>query len=531
MSALPTIPESAPFNPEQRVWLNGFFAGLFSSAAPSSPPASSGPLLFVWGSQTGGAEMLAKTFAKRAAQAGFDCKALGFDDLVPEELANAKRVGIVTSTYGDGEMPDNAQGFWDKLKNGSAPRFDGLEYSVLALGDTNYVKFCEAGKRFDERLEELGARRIQTRTDCDVDFEKPSAEWFDGLLKAFGVQEPLASQLPSVVDSITHDKANPFRAALLANCTLNGPGSLKETRHIEIGLAGSGLSYEVGDALGVLPTNCPDFVSDILQASKLRGSEPVASANGLPLRLALQTRFDLTPFMTALPAPGMSADELTSSLRKLQPRLYSISSSPKAHPNEVHLTVSIVRYKINGIARKGVCSTFLADRSGGVVPVFIHSAPHFRLPSDPSVPVIMIGPGTGIAPFRAFLEEREATGASGSNWLFFGDQTSASDFLYQNQIETWKKQGTLSRLDTAFSRDQTEKLYVQHRMLEQAPQLWKWLQDGAYLYVCGDASRMAKDVDAALRTISVNTGGLSEDAATAYITSLRDEKRYQRDVY
>jgi sulfite reductase (NADPH) flavoprotein alpha-component len=317
----------------------------------------------------------------------------------------------------------------------------------------------------------------------------------------------------------------------LGNRRLNGDGSAKETRHIEIGLAGSGLSYEVGDALGVIPSNCPEFVTRILSAAGLRGSEPVADAGGFPLRLALQTHYDLSPFLSALPASALTAEELVSKLRKLQPRLYSISSSPKAHPNEVHLTVGIVRYDKDGVPCKGVCSTFLAERTGGIVPVFVHSAPHFRLPEDSSAPMIMIGPGTGIAPFRAFLEERRATAAAGKSWLFFGDQRAATDFLYREELEAFLNDGTLTRLDTAFSRDQAEKIYVQDRMLQNAAEFWAWLQAGAYVYVCGDATRMAKDVDAALHTIAAQCGTLSTEEAAAYVTSLREQKRYRRDVY
>jgi sulfite reductase (NADPH) flavoprotein alpha-component len=554
VTKIPVIPETAPFDAVQRVWLNGFLAGLFSSetgtavapAAAASP--SLGPLLFLFGSQTGSSEGLAKRFAKEAKKQGFETRVVGLENHATIDLTKEKRVVIVTSTYGDGEMPDNAQPFWDYLKNGTAPRLENLEYSVLALGDRNYVQFCEAGKAFDARLEELGAKRIHPRTDCDVDYEGPSSEWFAGLMKSLEGSRPSPAAtvaqvaVPDVVipvetaaNSPSFGKSNPFPAILKTNRVLNAPGSAKETRHLEILLEGSGLEYEVGDALGVVPTNCPDFVREILDAAGLDGEEAVKAPDGseIPLRLALLQKFDLKPFLSDLPQKSASAAEFVAALRKLQPRLYSISSSPKAHPGEVHLTVAIVRYELNGRPRKGVCSTFFADRVGldTKVPVFVHKSPSFKLPADGSKPVIMVGPGTGVAPFRAFLEERRAVGASGRNWLFFGDQKAASDFLYREELEAMQKDGFLARLDTAFSRDQAEKVYVQNRMIENSGEIWSWLQGGGYFCVCGDAKRMAKDVDTALHKIAETAGRLSAEQAVDYVKQLKAEKRYLRDVY
>ncbi len=539
---IPLIPENAPFSPEQRAWINGYLAGLFSggtAGSPTSAPSATpdlGPLLFLYGSQTGSAEGLARKFAGEARKRGFSARALGLDGYAQLDLASEKRIGLVTSTYGDGEMPDNAQPFWDFIKNGSAPRFEHIEFSVLALGDKNYVQFCEAGKKFDLRLEELGAKRILPRVECDVEYEELSKQWFDSLVANWG-GSTTGSPTPSEAEAAepAYDKSRPFPAVLKTNRVLNEAGSAKETRHVEILLEGSGLEYEAGDALGVLPTNCPEFVSDILAAAGLDGEEKikVPGEAEMPLRLALCTKFDLKPFLTAFPPRGVAAGELAAPLRKLQPRLYSISSSPKAHPGEVHLTVAIVRYELNGRGCKGVCSTFLADRVGPEtrVPVFVHKSPHFKLPADESKPVIMVGPGTGIAPFRAFLEERRAVGATGKNWLFFGDQRAASDFLYREELEAMRSRGCLTRLDLAFSRDQAEKIYVQHRLLEHAEELWAWLQEGAYFYVCGDANRMAKDVDAALHEVAERAGGLDREAAVAFIGKLKTEKRYLRDVY
>jgi sulfite reductase (NADPH) flavoprotein alpha-component len=552
MTKIPVIPESAPFDAMQRMWLNGFLAGLFSSE-PGARPAeaaasvSLGSLLFLYGSQTGSSEGLARRFAKEAKKLGFETRVAGMENHSTIDLTKEKRLIIITSTYGDGEMPDNAMAFWEYLKNGTAPRLENLEYSVLALGDRNYLQFCQAGKAFDARLEQLGAKRIHPRVDCDVDYEGPSTEWFGGLVKslegaAAAPSMGAAPATPVVAPTVqtaasppSFGKSNPFPAVLKTNHVLNAPGSAKETRHLEIILAGSGLQYEVGDALGVVPSNCPDFVREILDAAGLDGEEAVKAPDGseMALRLALLQKFDLKAFLADLPQKAASAAEFVAPLRKLQPRLYSISSSPKAHPGEVHLTVAVVRYELNGRARKGVCSTFFADRVGPdtKVPVFVHKSPSFKLPTDGSKPIIMVGPGTGVAPFRAFLEERRAVAATGRNWLFFGDQKAACDFLYREELEAMKKDRFLTRLDTAFSRDQAQKIYVQDRMMETAGEIWSWLQEGGYFYVCGDAKRMAKDVDSALHKIAETAGSLSAEQAVDYVKQLKSEKRYLRDVY
>lgn len=537
-SNCPQIPETAPFDALQRQWINGYLAGLFSgrssAATTEAPRPSLGPILFLWGTQTGGAESLAKKFGKDAKSRGFEATALGLDACSPADLAHQSRVCIITSTYGEGDMPDNAQAYWDALKSDSAPRLDHLSFAVLALGDRNYTQFCKAGALFDERLAALGAKRIQPRVDCDVDEEALGHKWFADLMEVLapdsgGATPPDAGE----TGPVTYSKSNPFTAVLKTNRQLTGDGSAKETRHFEILLNGSGLEYEVGDALGVMPANCPDFVAEILAASGLEGDESVRLKDGstVPLQEALVTRLDLSSFTAALPAAGISAQDLVSPLRSLQHRLYSISSSPKAHPGEVHLTVGIVRYEIDGRPCKGVCSTFLAERADNGIPVFIHKSPGFRLPSDTTRPVIMIGPGTGIAPFRAFLEERRATAPASKNWLFSGDQHIATDFLYREELEAMFSEGVLTHLDTAFSRDQSEKIYVQNRMLENAERLWEWIGNGAHIYVCGDAKRMAKDVDAALLQIVREQGELTDETAQAFVNQLKSEKRYQRDVY
>jgi sulfite reductase (NADPH) flavoprotein alpha-component len=488
---VPFIPEGAPFSPEQRAYLNGFLAGLFSKApvASAPPPAPLKPLTILFGSQTGNAESLAKRLADEAGKAGFAPTIHDMAQYPQPQLAGEKRVLVITSTYGDGEPPDNAKAFWSFLQNG-APRLDGVEFSVLALGDTNYPKFCQHGKNIDARLEELGAKRIFERVDCDVDFEEGFGKWVTGVLGA-----PGGRALPASPET-TYSRQHPFPARLLTNRKLTGDGSAKDVRHFELAMD---LPYEVGDALGVWPKNDPALVEEF--ARRLDGD-----ATGLAEREL--ARVDV-------PKEKAPAAEFMAKLKKLQPRLYSISSSPKAHPGQVHLTVSVVRHP-----RNGVCSTYLAERAGEVVPVFVQPNRNFKLPADGATPIIMVGPGTGIAPFRAFLEERRAVGATGKSWLFFGDQHAATDFLYRDELAP-------TRLDTAFSRDQAEKIYVQHRMLEHAGELFAWLEDGAHFYVCGDAKRMAADVDAALREV-VRRAGRDADE---YVARLQAERRYQRDVY
>lgn len=602
---IPFIPENAPFTPEQRQWLNGYLAGLFSDASvgaralaglSAAPAAPAKPLVLLYGSQTGTAEGLAKKASKEAEKRGFKPKLVDMAKFETVDLTKEENVLVITSTYGDGDPPDNAQAFWNYLRADTAPPLAHLRYSVLALGDTNYAAFCQFGKVCDERFEKLGAQRVHPRVDCDVDYDAPAKSWTEGVFAALAGAEVNgdrgivngAESAASVHDSpITiHDRKNPFPARLLTNRLLNAPGSGKEVRHYEISLAGSGLHYEVGDALGVVPTNCGELVSDILAALGYDGEEAVKTPDGseTSLRLALAQHYDITrpsaellkaaaergaadgtlaalldparkddlkkwlwgreviDVITGLAQP-FTAAEFIGLLKKLQPRLYSISSSPKAHPGEVHLTVAAVRYDGHGRPRKGVCSSFLADRCVAFVagvtdpghstplPVFVQTSHGFRLPTDGGVPIIMCGPGTGIAPFRAFLEERLATGATGRNWLFFGDQKRATDFLYREQLEGWLADDHLTRLDLAFSRDQPEKIYVQDRMRENAAELWAWLECGAHFYVCGDASRMAKDVDAALHRIAETAGGLTTETAAAYVAKLKTEKRYQRDVY
>ncbi|MBM3845544.1 MAG: sulfite reductase subunit alpha [Verrucomicrobia bacterium] len=586
---IPQIPENAPFSIEQRAYLNGFLAGLFSrTTAPSSAPTPAAapslmPLTIVFGSQTGTAEKLAKRASKEATKRGFAPVLHDMASTPIKECASSPSLMVITSTYGDGEPPDTAKSFWEGLNSAEAPHHKA-RYTVCALGDTNYPKFCAFGKSVDARLEALGAHRILPCAECDTDYEAAFAGWLDKSLKELSAGVGQTGVTPSGGDAVTPvakesavsgTRECPYPSALLVNRLLNGEGSAKETRHFEFELTDPTVQYQAGDALGVIPSNCPALVSDLISTLHADPEEIVPVSNGLELSLfeALSHHFEITRIPKALiahlavrtreeqlvkltdpnvngelsaflrgreiidlllqhPGARTTARELVAMLRRLQPRLYSISSSPKAHPKRVHLTVGIVRYESLGRQRKGVCSTFLAERAGGSpVPIFVHRNDNFRPPADPKVPMIMVGPGTGIAPFRAFLQERSAGGAQGRNWLFFGDQRSSTDFLYREELQAQKSAGILNRLDLAFSRDQDEKIYVQQRMLENARELFNWLEDGAHFYVCGDASRMAKDVDAALHRVIEIAAQRNPDQAREYVNALKTSKRYQRDVY
>lgn len=588
------IPESAPFTREQRAWLNGFLAGVFYDRQGGAPAAGAGavtaqvqaevrPLLVGFGSQSGSAAGLARRFGKLAEARGFRVTVRELNAVKPAELPGAGRFVVITSTWGDGEPPDNAAGFWAALAADGAPSLAGLPFAVLGLGDRNYSDFCGAARRIDERLAALGGTRLVSRVECDVDYETPAAAWIDGLWGALeGAPAPASVAVPVAAEPQAPEepvavwsRKNPYPARLRVARPLTGPGSGKDTRHVEILLGDSGLTYEAGDALGVMPQNCPALVEELLATLGMTGDEPVEAGGVASLHEALLRQWvvtqptpgfvkrvaerapgselaalldparkadldawlhgrDLVDVLRAAPGIRLTVPELVQQLRPLQPRLYSISSSPKAHPGEVHLTVGAVRYDAHGRTRKGVASCWLADRvvpGETPVPVFVHVSRNFRPPTDPTRPMILVGPGTGIAPFRAFLEERRAIGATGRNWLFFGDQRRSTDFLYADELEPMHRDGFLTRLDLAFSRDQAAKVYVQDRMRESGAELWRWLEEGAHFYVCGDARRMAKDVDAALREIVGTHGGRSAEAVEAYVTELKSAGRYQRDVY
>lgn len=594
---IPLLPETAPLPMERRLWVNGLLAGVFSpspgdapmvSAPPQSQPIHPHPITLVYASQTGNAETIATQFSRRLTEAGFSTRLFCMTDYPLAELATTPYLLIITSTYGDGDTPDNARTFWNFLKSQAAPALPHTRYAVLALGDSQYDQFCQCGKNFDTRLSQLGAQRICPRVDCDSDFHEDVHQWMDNLLSTLSAStshngtiftnvatDPghlfLSPQLPNS----TYNKGRPFPARLLVNQRLSGKGSTKETRHYELSLQGSGLTYEAGDALGVWPTNCPMLVEELLAQQQLDGEivVPVDGVGELPLREALLRHFELggisrkalyavaersdeaglkswlatesqgafkqflwgrqlADLLHEFPQAKFDATELLGLLKRMHPRLYSLSSSPKAHPDQAHLTVRTVRYEYAGRTRFGASSSFLADRARtGPIPVFVQHSTSFHLPADPDTPIIMIGPGTGIAPFRAFLYERQLTGAKGRNWLFFGEQHEACDFYYRDELVALQRAGVLTRLSVAFSRDQAEKVYVQHHLLAQSAEVWSWLQDGASLYVCGDATHMAKDVDSALRTVIMQHQGVSEKRACDYMEQLIAKKRYLRDVY
>ncbi|MEU1279754.1 sulfite reductase subunit alpha [Streptomyces sp. NPDC005805] len=584
------IPADAPFTAGQEAWLAGFIAGIAAAGrrdtAAAGAPAATIDVLF--GTQTGNAEYLAGELVAGARARGLGGTATPLDAVTPERLAAMSHVLLVISTYGEGEMPDNAGLFWEALRSGTAPRLEGLRYAVLGLGDRGYDEFCRAAKVIDTRLEQLGATRLHERVDCDVDFEEPAAAWTATVLDRLAAETgatttgaaPGTAPAPTGAGTATAttprprspwNRRTPYRSRLAVNRLLSSPDSAKEIRHYEFDLADSGLTYEAGDALAVVPVNDEALVGALLAHLGASGEE---EADGRPLAQALRTGHEIrTPskeLIAALaeraPSSGLAAvvargnrpdldswlhgrdvldllrdagpaapaaGELLPLLRPLQARQYSISSSPLAHPGRVHVTVASVRYTRGDRRHGGVASTYLADRLGAdpAAGVFVQPNASFGVPADDDAPMVMIGPGTGVAPFRGFLHERAARGASGRNWLFFGDRHRARDFVYEEELTALRESGVLSRLDLAFSRDQAEKVYVQTRMRERSRELYAWLEDGAHLYVCGDASRMAKDVDAALLGVVAEQRGRGDDDAAEYLADLRRAKRYVRDVY
>jgi sulfite reductase (NADPH) flavoprotein alpha-component len=566
------LDESAPFEADQRLWLNGLLTGLHAIAVAAqgdTPEASGTPMTILYGSQSGNAEALCKDLRKFAKTQGFEATVSELDSLDPVTMSGINHLLIVCSTFGEGEPPDNAKNFYHTLLADSCPNLPAsLHYSVCGLGDSSYAEFNKCARDIDTRLAALGASRCHDFIACDVAFEDDYSEWKKAVFAStvFSAAAGAASATEVKEIGSKFDKNNPFLATLMAVENLSGSRSAKRVNHIEISLAGGNdeLDYAVGDALGVWPINCPQEVSAILMAAGLTGRETVQLKSGsASLRAALLTKLDIAvvnaktleawgletvakdfqvvDVINSIPntkilntnTPKLNAQTLVDGLRPLQPRLYSIASSAKAHPGEVHLTVGEVHYELNSSARKGVASTFLGGRLGigGTVGVYLQRSAHFHIPDNNDIPLIMIGPGTGIAPFRAFLEEREARQAKGKNWLFFGDQHEAEDFLYRDQILAWHASGLLSNLSLAWSRDSGTKVYVQTLIKQQGAEFFKWLEEGAAIYICGDASRMAADVDKALHEVIAEQGGLDNAGAKAYIAKLAAEHRYQRDVY
>lgn len=587
------IPNNSPLTPQQssaansliasldatqQSWLSGFLSALSVSSGSGASVAQPANVLVLYGTESGNAEGLADRTVKALKKKGAKPTLKNMSESKPTDLKKFDSVLTLISTWGDGEPPEAAEEFYTAFMAESFS-LEGVKFSVCALGDTSYDKFCQTGKEFDEKFQALGAERVQDRVDCDVDFEDEYESWLNAVLEKVSASSSAALPVVDFTPLVTEEygKKNPFSAEVIDHVILNGEGTAKETIHLELDLNGSGLNYESGDALAVVPTNCEQVVSNIIAITGIAPEEKVVikgCEDEVSFEEALEQYLDITALsknilkkyneiakseeleallaedkketlknwlwgrqiidlLEGYPVKDISAQVFVSILRKLPPRLYSIASSPKAHEGEVHLTVAAVRYNSHGKDRKGVASTFIADEAaiGEKVKVYVHQNKNFRLPENSETPVIMVGPGTGIAPFRAFIEERGEVGNQGGSWLFFGDQRYHFDFLYQLELQDHLKSGALTKLDVAFSRDQPEKVYVQHRMLEQAEELYAWLEKGAHFYVCGDASRMASDVHQALLEIVQSAGGKSEEDAVAYLDQLRKDKRYQRDVY
>ena len=557
-------------NADQLSWLGSFVSGQFSATG------SAEALTVLYGTESGNCEELASQLSKQAKQKGYKPRLLNMADASLADLEGCAKLLVVVSTWGDGEPPETAEPFYKELMSAEVALKD-TAFSVCALGDTSYDLFCQTGKDVDARLEKLGAQRVVARVDCDVDYDESFSAWNQLVWTEFGSSSAVSHPVPSgEVKQTEYGKKNPYPAEVIENLLLSGSRSAKETYHIELSLDGSGLQYEPGDVLAVVPRNAEDVVAELLAAGGLDGDAVVdlKGVGELSLVNALTNQLDITglsrkvatawqeisgseelvdilssdskekfiewshgrqivDLLESFPAKELVAQQFVDILRKLPVRLYSIASSFKVHPGEVHLTVAAVRYETHGKQRKGVASTCLADDApkGSKVSVYTHINKNFRLPEDSNTPLIMVGPGTGIAPFRAFVEQRAAEETSGESWLFFGDQHYNEDFLYQLEWQDYLKNGHLSRLDVAFSRDQPEKVYVQDKLSEHAADVWAWLEKGAHFYVCGDASRMAKDVHQTLLDIVANGGGMSAAEAEDYVAALKKEKRYQRDVY
>ena len=591
--------------PEQKVWLSGYLVAnqqltsgtsetqgsqigavskgtetMLQQNEPTIQPEKRA-ITLLYGSETGNAQGLAEIFEERLSNIGHNVTLKAMDEFKPKNLKNVEDLFIITSTQGEGDPPDNAAELHEFIHGRKAPKLEGVRFSVLALGDQTYEFFCQTGRDFDKKLEELGAERLYERVDCDVDYEEDAEKWMANVINTIdstpeGTQsEQVVSETIKSAKEKKYSKANPYQAEVLENINLNGRGSNKETRHIEFLLDNFGEEYEVGDCLVVLPQNDPALVELLISTLGWDpGDQIQISEDGdtISLEEALTSYFEITKLTKPLlqnaaayfdnealedkvqdsewiqnyiegrdfidllndfPPEELEPEDLYQILRKLPPREYSISSSYQSLPDEVHITVGAVRYNTHGRDRSGVCSVQFAERiqPGDTVPIYLKRNPNFKFPKDGDTPVIMIGPGTGIAPFRAHMQEREEYGYKGNTWLFFGDQHFTTDFLYQTEWQEWLKDGVLEKMNVAFSRDTDQKVYVQHRIAEHSKEFNKWLEKGASIYICGDEKNMAKDVHQAIRNVLVKEQNLTEEDAESYLKQMKKDKRYQRDVY
>jgi len=576
----------AHFDREQLIWSSGYLAGLVGSTAPIASPnniqsvvaanaavsTQSDTWHVFYATETGNSRQVAEQLATNAAAVGLQTELQDLRDVRPKVLKNVENAVFVLATHGIGEPPEGSEPFFEFWMSDKAPRLEHLNFSVLALGDSSYADFCEMGRVFDDRLQELGASAVVDRAECDLDFELPSAAWTKQVVEharesATVIEAPRSPHLSAVPTSPAVTKQQPFSSEILTRQPITGNGSSKDVRHIELDLEGSGLIYQPGDSLGIVPTNPPQLVDALLAATTFKGDETVdingdstslrdaflhdkeittlsrpildtVSKSHSKLETILADREQFSNYLETRQLIDLVQEfrvdwqpqQLVDSLRRLTPRLYSIASSPDANPDEAHLTVAVVNYDKYARQHWGTASNFLIGDTTHA-PVYVEPNDHFRLPTDGDTPIIMVGAGTGIAPYRAFVEQRREHGYSGKNWLVFGDRKISSDFLYQLEWLRYRKEGTLSNLDVAFSRDQDAKLYVQHRLLENGAQIYDWLEQGAHFYVCGDANHMAIDVHNALISLVKQHGNLGDDAVGDYIKELRRARRYQRDVY
>lgn len=583
-------------SPVQLAWLGGYLSGLSmgkdnvipfpqrstavattANLAPVANTVATVKTLILYGTQTGNGKKIAEQLSAGLKAQGGEVSVTSMKDYRPQQLKQEQRLVIVVSTHGNGEPPDDARAFFNFIQSARAPRLEKLEYTVLALGDSSYDEFCQAGLLLDARFAELGAKRVVNRVDCDVDFAKTAKAWQAQVLEQFKPASEaantqfVANPIAESVNEALYSNENPFKSELLNSINLTDTGSSKEVLHLEFSLEGSGIVYQPGDILAVQVHNDAGLVDEVLKQGKFTGSEIIhLDGNSLDLRAALTSKLELstvtkrqlkqyaqliahTELQTAVDDKealkdflwaadwadvlhtypnSLQAQAFVDLLRPLQDRQYSIASSPNAHPDEVHLLVKRVTYTFNGREHLGTASNGLARlQAGDVSGVYIKENPHFRLPHDPHTKIIMVGAGTGVAPFRSFLFEREAQGLSGNTWLFFGEQRFRTDFLYQTEWQSLLQSGVLERMSVAFSRDQAEKVYVQNRLIEAGAEVYQWLQTGAHFYVCGDMHGMAKDVHQALLDIAVKHSGKTPEQAHEWLELLISEHRYQRDVY